>query len=279
MKNIYSDLRSKLLAAGIDNPDLEAKFILKDVLNASDADMITGAINPSSNQTARIAEIVKRRAGGEPLSRIQGYREFWGLKFKLGPGTLDPRPDSETIIDIAVKTMRDNPPARILDLGTGTGCLVIALLHEFPHATGVAVDVSCEALEVAGENARSHGVEGRLQLIESDWAANIGGRFDLIVSNPPYIANPVIATLSKEVQNHDPILALSGGDDGLDAYRSILTEIDRLCATHGKCLFEIGFDQRDDITRLVGESGFSVVGVHPDLAGNPRVVEIARGDN
>ena len=224
---------------------------------------------------ALIESDMQRRIAGEPLSRIYGMREFWGREFALSPDTLDPRPETELIIELALKRFKGMSPARILDLGTGTGCILITLLAEFPDSTGVACDLSAGALATARENAARHGVESRAQFIESDWFSGVEGEFDLIVSNPPYIAESVIPTLAVEVKNHDPILALQGGEDGLQAYRQIFSKLFLHLKPAGIALFEIGFDQGEEVMRLSGESRIRQTRVHSDLAGLARVLEIS----
>ncbi len=263
----------------VDTPDLDARLILRTVLGVSDSDFITGVdVKVESQDRDRIKNMIERRLAGEPVSRILGEREFWGLTFRITPDVLDPRPDTETIIDAALKRFGVNPPEKILDLGTGSGCILIALLHEWPQAQGVAVDISEKALAVAGENASRHGVDSRMRLVCGDWGANLGERFDLIVSNPPYIPNRVIANLDREVRNHDPILALNGGEDGLQAYKKIFSGLSKLMNAEGRGFFEIGYDQQNDVMRLAEDSGFCVEGIHADLSCIGRVVEISRGD-
>ena len=280
LAELYRQLRQNLWAAGVVTADRDARVIISNHTGFEWADIVAreqSEISPANLE--RIAADVERRIAGEPVSRIYGERQFWGLDFKICDDTLDPRPDTETIIDVALNHFGTSPPANILDLGTGSGCIIIALLSEWKQARGVAIDLSLNVVKTAMGNARHNKVEDRLSVYCGSWGRALNKKFDLIVSNPPYIPNPVIPTLSKEVRNHDPILALDGGPDGLKAYRDILTEMKRLLSEDGIALFEIGYNQQSDVVRLVGESGFSVKGVHHDLSGLPRVVEIARGDN
>ncbi len=280
MKNLYQKSKERLAAGGIDSSDLDARLILKAVLGVTDVDFITCSdVSVSDQDNQKIESMLQRRLAGEPVSRILGEREFWGLSFKVTPDVLDPRPDTETIIETALKRFGAQPPASILDLGSGSGCILIALLHEWPSARGVAVDVSEQALAVARENAERHKVEGRIRFVEGDWGQGLHESFNLIVSNPPYIPAPAIANLSKEVRNHDPILALEGGKDGLQAYKIIFSQLKTLMNEDAVALFEIGYDQQNDVVRLAEESRFSIGGIYADLAGNQRVVEISSGDN
>ena len=275
---LYQDIRNRLKSAGVMDPGLESRVFLRDVLGASDGAILAGDDIPATpEQLATLNVLLARREAGEPLSRVLGFREFWGLNFKLSPDTLDPRPDTETLIETALNRFAGNPPRRILDIGTGTGCILISLLHEWPDAIGVATDLSAGALETARENAQMNGVADRATFVQTSWAGGIEGPFDLIVSNPPYIVRNVVPNLDINVRNYDPILALDGGDDGLDAYRAILTEMKTLLSPGGIALFEIGFDQGESVPRLVEESGATPVAVIPDSGGNPRVVECRVG--
>jgi release factor glutamine methyltransferase len=279
LNELYKQLRQRLQSAGVQTADRDARIIIHNHTGLEWTDIIAGADQRIlSEQLQAIANDADRRIAGEPVSRIYGERGFWGLDFKICPDTLDPRPDTETLIEEALETFRDSPPRTILDLGTGSGCILISLLTEWKDAEGVGIDRSINALKTAQENARDNNVVARAHFYCGSWGLAVGASFDLIVSNPPYIPNPVIPTLSKEVRNHDPILALDGGPDGLQAYREIFTEIPRLLKPSGKALFEIGYDQESGVTRLVGESGLSLKSVHHDLSGLARVVKITRGD-
>lgn len=277
---LHSEARQRLMIAGCDSPALDARIFVKKVFGLSDADLIAGEDRLAmEDEQATLEAMMTRRLSGEPVSRILGQREFWGLMFTVTPAVLDPRPDTETIVQAAVQEMAVNPPATILDLGTGSGCLLIALLTEFPGARGTAVDISPEALAVAKMNAETLGVVDRITFVEGRWFDSVTGSYDLIVSNPPYIPIQDIESLAPEVRNHDPILALAGGDDGYDAYRVIIKETQAHLNPGGLCYLETGFDQGENVARLAGESNLSVRRIIPDIAGIPRAVEITRGDN
>lgn len=275
MKVLYTDVRQKLAAGEIDLPDLEARWIIGHVLDVSDADIIAGG--PYNGNISEIGRMVERRLAGEPLSRIFGVREFMGLEFGLSPETLDPRPDTETLVNAVLERFTGNPPGRVLDIGTGTGCILISLLNVWPEARGVATDLSEGALQIARKNAERHGVADRIQFVCTNWAEGIEGPFDVLVSNPPYIDSGIIPNLATEVRNHDPILALDGGPEGLDAYKSIVTEMKKLLVPGGRAFFEIGYDQAEKVSRLVEDSGATPERIIPDLGGNPRVVECRVG--
>mgnify|MGYP001559003930 FL=1 len=222
--------------------------------------------------------IAGRRAAGEPVSRIIGEKEFDGLSYKVTPDVLDPRMDTETLVAAACSRFKDHQPRQILDLGTGSGCILISLLKAFPESIGVGVDVSREALAVAQENAAQHGVAAQTFFIQGDWAESVNGSFDLIVSNPPYIPSGDIPNLDKEVRNYDPILALDGGFDGLQAYKKIFSQIKALFSQGGCGFFEVGILQAQDVARLAENAGFLVKGYHTDSAGILRVLEIDSGE-
>ena len=270
LSNLYQSLKSRL-------SEHEARWILERRAGKRWADILTqGEDIIAQDVFVLIEEDVRQRLEGKPLSRIYGAREFWGMDFGLSPATLDPRPDTETLIEAALGSCAQTHPLTILDLGTGTGCILLALLKEFPEATGIGVDISDEAIEMAQNNAQRLDLAHRAVFKTGNWAQEIDESFDLLVSNPPYIRSDVIPTLSKEVQNHDPILALDGGKDGLDAYKNIFSTLPHLLNPCGKAFVEIGYDQQEDIKRLSKEYRIRIEHIYPDLSGNPRVVEISK---
>ena len=284
LKPLYNHLKKTLSDNGCDTPDLDARIIIEQRTNFELSDIICSPDAPISSEIKNnILSDLTERLSGKPISRIYGHTEFWGLPFKINKHTLDPRPDTELIIELALKRFDQTRDLRILDLGLGSGCILIALLKEFPNAVGFGVDVSLGACKASYENAKINECEDRIHISCGSWAnalkvQNNTQKFDLIVSNPPYIANQVIPTLSKDVQNHDPILSLDGGGDGLDAYKIIFSQISNLFSHGGIGLFEIGYDQSEDVSRLSKTAGFVLRAVHHDYARNPRVVEISCGD-
>ncbi len=272
-------MRQNLKTGGVENPDLEARWILKDILGISDADFIGGPVKTCSpEEIQKVNSIVHRRLAGEPLSRIFGEREFYGRTFWLGPKTLDPRSDTETLVRRALELLHVKQGGSILDLGTGTGCILITILAERPNLTGLGIDLSPGALAVAARNAQRHSVADRVSFLTGNWTEAVADSHDLVVCNPPYIQDSVIPALDSAVRNHDPILALSGGADGLQAYKKIFSDLNRVLKPTGKALFEIGFDQEASVTRLGKDSRIRIECVHRDTAGRPRVVEMSRGD-
>ncbi|WP_336487159.1 peptide chain release factor N(5)-glutamine methyltransferase [Methylobacterium nigriterrae] len=259
----------------------DARFLLLHALGLCATDLVLRGDAPIGRPGAQaLSDALARRIAGEPVARIAGAWEFWGLPFHLSPATLVPRPDTETLVEAALAAIGDRDrPLRILDLGTGSGCILVALLTELPRAFGIGLDRSFAALRTARSNAALNGVAGRAAFLNADWCASLGGPFDLIVSNPPYIARAVIPGLSREVRLHDPIEALDGGADGLDAYRRILAGIaapPHLLVKDGVLALEIGFDQAALVSDLGRSAGFADVRVGRDLAGHDRVVVLRR---
>jgi release factor glutamine methyltransferase len=269
-------LRRAFAEAGIDTPELDARVLLAASLNINAAEIAARpnvALGPAGAE--RLAGFARRRLARESVGRILDRREFWGLAFDLSPETLEPRPDTETVVETALSFVSDRrAPLRILDLGTGSGCLLVALLHELSHATGVGLDLSPGALATARRNAAHNGVADRAAFLASDWTAALCGRFDLIVANPPYIAFGDLAGLAPEVRLHDPAAALDGGGDGLAAYHIIFAGVRDLLAPGGMLIVEIGSTQEQGITRLAEVKGLKVIKVAQDLAGRLRAVAL-----
>lgn len=240
---------------------------------------IFDALSVPPEAEAKVAGFVERRIAGEPVARILGEKEFWGLTFKLTRDTLVPRPDSETVVAAALAAI-DQTGARdralkLLDLGTGTGALLIALLSELPKAEGTGTDLAPGAVEAAKQNAERLGLGGRAEFRQGNWGDGLAGPFDIVVANPPYIVTKEIEGLPVEVWAFDPYLALDGGADGLTAYRTIISDLPRLLATGGRAFLEVGAGQAGAVQDLAAEGGFDSL-THADLAGIERVVELRR---
>ena len=272
-------LTQAFTAAGVANPRGDAGFLAEHALELSSSALILQGQQPLGEACAHaLAEAAARRLAGEPVARILGGWEFWGLPFRLSPETLVPRPDTETLVEAALRLFPEPArPLRLVDLGTGSGCILVALLHERPNAFGIGLDRSQDALTTARENAEANGVGARAAFLRGSWLDALSGPFELIVSNPPYIAAGVIPTLDAEVRGHDPLAALDGGPDGLDAYRAILAGLAQrpgLLAAGGAVALEIGYDQAEAVMALGRDAGFSDVALARDLAGHPRVVTL-----
>ncbi|WP_245479752.1 peptide chain release factor N(5)-glutamine methyltransferase [Hansschlegelia zhihuaiae] len=266
----------RLAEAGLPTPELEARALAQEALGLSPTQLLAdGGAEVSLLRSAQLDAFLDRRLSGEPVDRILGCREFWGLGFALSPETLSPRPDTETVVEAALAEIGDADGAiSVLDLGTGSGCLLLALLSELPNAWGLGVDLSPGAANTARENAESLGLAGRARFAAGHWAAAVATRFDLLVSNPPYIATDDIAALDVEVRAHDPRRALDGGTDGLDAYRAILREAPRLLAPGGAAVLELGAGQAGAVGELAVASGLAVIRAARDLAGVERALVV-----
>lgn len=276
---LLRDAAVALTAAGIDNVRFEARLLLGHAAGLSVEQLVARGSDPvPAGVAVAMRELTGRRVRREPMAYILGEREFWGLPFKVSPAVLVPRPDSETLIEAALDLLPERErPLRILDLGVGSGCLLLTLLREYPKATGVGVDASPEALAIAGENAGMLSVASRARLMVDDWRQagwtdRLGGPFDLLVSNPPYIETSTIAALMPEVANHEPRLALDGGPDGLEAYRIIAAAAPTLITAGGWALVEGGEGQAIDISGIFASVGMSPLAPRKDLAGVERVV-------
>jgi release factor glutamine methyltransferase len=271
-------LTKRFEAAGIGSAALDTRMLTGAALGLD----LTGLIAQGSRQlthedAARLDAFAQRRVAGEPVARILGTKEFWGLPLKLSADTLVPRPDTETVVEASLDILRAEGrigvPLRIADFGTGSGAILLALLSELPNATGVGTDLSAAALDIAKDNAQALGLAPRADFIVGDYGQGLTGPFDLIVSNPPYVRTADIASLAPEVRDHDPRLALDGGRDGLKAYRRIAPQADGLLAPDGLLVLEVGQGQADDVTRLIAATGLTVSeSPRADLAGIGRAV-------
>jgi release factor glutamine methyltransferase len=265
----------ELARGGIVDAARDARLALRWAAGLSGAALAAALDAPAGAEEARrFAEAVRRRAAREPLSHIVGTREFWGRAFAVGPEVLDPRPETETLI---AEALQRGPFKRILDLGTGSGCIIVTLLAEWPGARGLGTDISAAALAVARRNAALHDVADRASFAEADWTRGLRGPFDLIVSNPPYIAAADMAGLEPEIREHEPPIALTPGGDGLGAYRSIAAGVRCLMAPGALLMVEIGAGQSEAVAVTLAAAGLSVMRVIPDLDRRPRVI-LARAD-
>jgi release factor glutamine methyltransferase len=261
--------------AGLDCAELDARLLLAEAMQHPGLSLgLHGELPVSAAAMARLEGMGARRLAGEPVDRILGRREFWGLDFILSPDTLVPRPDSETLVEYALDLLgnRRAEPLTLLDLGTGSGCLLIALLHECRNATGIGLDVSHGALKAAQANAIAAGVGDRARWVSGNWGDALRLRADLVVSNPPYITTADIAGLAPEVRLHDPLRALDGGPDGLDAYYALATALPRMLKPGAYAVLELGSGQLGDVAALMTGAGLSIAGSRQDLAGHERVL-------
>jgi release factor glutamine methyltransferase len=274
--------RERLAAAGIDDPVLDARLIVE---HFSGTDRTQAIAEPQravdAGAVAAIDAALRRRLAGEPVHRILGYREFYGLRLALSPETLEPRPDTETLVEavlpFAGATAERLGECRILDLGTGTGAIALALLSAVPAATATGVDISQDALATATRNARETGLDRRFEALHSDWFAKVCGRYHVIAANPPYIPSEDIGNLQDEVRDFDPHRALDGGVDGLGPYRIIAAEAAQFLEAEGKIAVEIGHTQRNEVKDIFAAAGYRLAGAFADLGGNDRVLMFEQG--
>lgn len=271
-------LTARFRSGSIDSAELDARMLVGAVLGLDLTGLISSAGRRlTADESRSLEDFARRRLGGEPVARILGTREFWGLPLTLSAATLVPRPDTETAVELALEMLRACPahdrPLRVADLGTGSGAILLALLSELPNAVGFGTDISMAALATARGNAAQLGLADRADFIACDYATDLSGPFDLIVSNPPYIRSADIAGLATEVRNFDPLAALDGGHDGLDAYRALIPQAARLLAPLGVLVVEVGQGQHDDVRALMTAAGLTPEGrAKADLAGIHRAV-------
>jgi release factor glutamine methyltransferase len=267
-------IANELSSAGFDEPRRQARRLLAAALGCSATEVFGYPERVlDAPQQARVADMMTRLLAREPLSRILGVREFWGLEFLLSADTLDPRPETETIVEAVLQRLPNRTrPFRFLDLGTGTGCILLALLKEFPKAVGLGVDIAPGAAHTARSNAKRLGLDERARFAVGNWAQAVTGRFDVVAANPPYIPTPEIPGLPPEVRNYDPRRALDGGVDGLAAYRAIAADLPRLLAPRGVFASEMGTAQAEAVIGTVVEAGLCFEGIALDLAGAPRCI-------
>ena len=272
-------LAARFVAAGLDSPELDARMLVGAALELDLTGLVTqGARHLTADDAARLEALAQRRLAGEPAARILGTKEFWGLPFKLSRETLVPRPDTETVVEAALDHLRADgsiaQPLRIADLGTGSGAILLALLSELPLAFGVGTDISIDALRTARDNAVALRLGSRAAFVAGSYAAPLARPLDLVVSNPPYIPRDDIARLTIEVRAHDPVRALDGGPDGLDAYRALIPQATALLRPGGAVVVEVGQGQAGDVEALMTRAGLSadLTMIRADLAGISRVV-------
>ena len=275
-------LAEQFRQAGIESAEADARLLISHALGLNRTALLTnGERVLSANEMSAIEALAARRLQREPVSRIIGRKEFWSLTLDVSPAVLDPRPDTETIVEAALEfidsTGARDRPLRLLDIGTGSGALLLALLSELVNASGIATDISPAAIDVARGNAQRLGLTSRCSFVVCNIADGVAGPFDLIVSNPPYIEHSAIATLDPEVRDHDPMLALDGGPDGLDCYRAIAAQAPRLLAPGGRLIVELGAGQEQAVSALFTKARMCVDTARPDLAGLPRALSASFG--
>jgi len=256
-------LTTRFKSNDIDSAELDARILVGSALDLDLSGVIAAASRAlTSDESIRLEDFARRRLSGEPIARILGLKEFWGLPLTLSAATLVPRPDTETVVELALEMLRAAPDRgrrlRIADIGTGSGAILLALLSELPEACGVGTDISVAALRTASTNAARLGLAPRALFVACDYAATLSGPFDLMVSNPPYVRSAEIADLAVEVRDHDPRRALDGGADGLDAYRALVPQAARLLAPAGALVVEVGHGQSKEVEGLMTAAGLTL---------------------
>ena len=266
--------RDALRNCGLEVSPQEVKLLLMAAAGIDKARLIGAAHDEGSAETKdKFAAFIERRKQREPVHRILGQREFHGLNLGLNDATLEPRDDTECLVELALAQVSNHHAnLRLLDLGTGTGAVALALLQELPNASAIATDLQSAALEMAHANAEQNGLSERFAILQSNWFDKVRGQFDLIVSNPPYIASAELERLEPEVTRFDPELALDGGTDGLDAYREILGRARQYLAPDGRVVLEIGYDQLDSVSDLAVATGWKIMQTAQDLVGQDRAI-------
>lgn len=270
----WSAARARLTAAGVESPVFDARLLLEAAAGVARLDILTDPHRPlDAAALARLEALVARREAREPLGYVLGRQAFWNMELAVSPAVLTPRPDTETLVHAALAALPADAPARVLDLGVGSGAILLAILRERPLAEGVGIDSSTAALDVACANAQALGLDARARFRHGDWGQGLtDNAFDLAVSNPPYIATAEIGTLAPEVAHYEPRLALDGGPDGLGAYRRLAPDLVRLLRPGGRFALEIGQGQSEAVIGIVRAAGLVPEAVRPDLAGIGRVV-------
>lgn len=277
LSDMLKEMNQAFEDAGIDGASFEAKALLTGLLGFTTVDVATKRdLELTSDQIGQARAAVDERKKGKPVYRILGWREFYGLKFHLSEATLEPRPDTEILVDVvlpyAEKFTREHGACKIIDLGTGTGAIALSLIQNCASATALGVDQAEDALATALQNAINLGLESRFQTRRSNWLSNVEGKYHIVVSNPPYISKNELEELSVEVAKHDPMLALDGGDDGLDAYRILAADIPKILLPGAITGVEIGWLQAEAVTDIFVKQGFLPITQHKDLAGHDRVL-------
>lgn len=275
---VLAKIASFLPDNGFDDPRRDARHLLGAAIQQNEAVMPHEDIDLDHESIDRLLLLIARRAAGEPISRIKGKREFYGLEFSIDPSTLDPRADSEVIVDTVIDYASERPEQALtaVDFGTGSGCLILSAAYHIPQLQGVGVDIQAQAANMATQNAQSLGLESRISFITSDWDQELDTTFDIVISNPPYIPQAELSSLMIEVKDYDPMQALDGGDDGLVAWRQLAAAVSRRLSEGGIAVFEIGQGQESDVAALMKSQGLSLIEQRCDLSGIIRCLVFAK---
>jgi len=273
LKEIQRKLCNNFSTIGIETPELDARIILKEVLSFDDKDLILKeSLDISEEMLEKIITIESRRLNGEPISKIFKKRDFYNSTFVISNDVLDPRPETELIVEIANNYINKNEVKNILDLGTGSGCILLSILNENRMINGLGIDLSKEAISIAKQNSKKLNLETQSNFLVSNWMSSVNYKYDLVVSNPPYIASEDIKKLSKSVKIYDPILSLDGGDDGLNSYRLIASDLKRIISMNALIIIEIGYNQSLQVIDIFKKNDFKLIKKYNDINGLDRVL-------
>ena len=273
LKEIQRKLCNNFSIIGIETPELDARIILKEVLSLDDKDLILKeSLDISNEMIEKIIAIESRRLNGEPISKIFKKRDFYNSTFLISNDVLDPRPETELIVEIANNYINKNEVKNILDLGTGSGCILLSILKENRMINGLGIDLSKEAISIAKQNSKKLNLETQSNFLVSNWMSSVNYKYDLVVSNPPYIASEDIKKLSKSVKIYDPILSLDGGDDGLNSYRLIASDLKRIISMNALIIIEIGYNQSLQVIDIFKKNDFKLIKKYNDINGLDRVL-------
>ena len=273
LKEIQRKLYNNFSIIGIETPELDARIILKEVLSLDDKDLILKeSLDISNEMIEKIIAIESRRLNGEPISKIFKKRDFYNSTFLISNDVLDPRPETELIVEIANNYIDKNEVKNILDLGTGSGCILLSILKENKMINGLGIDLSKDAISIAKQNSKKLNLETQSNFLISNWMSSVNYKYDLVVSNPPYIASEDIKKLSKSVKIYDPILSLDGGDDGLNSYRLIASDLKRVVSKNALIIIEIGYNQSLQVIEIFKKNNFKLMKKYNDINGLDRVL-------
>ena len=274
---LLSELQKKitkiLAEGGIETNSLDARIILKEIFNFDEKQLILNSdLKLSESKISKVQKIITRRLNYEPVSKIFGKRDFYNSTFSISGDVLDPRPETEHIVEIANNFILEKGYESFIDLGTGSGCIILSILEENKNLTAVGVDISIDAINIAKKNSKDMKLEKRSSFLVSNWLSSIYCSYDLIISNPPYIPSGEIITLSKTVKNFDPLISLDGGQDGLKCYREIAQDINRVINKNGRVILEIGYNQAHDVIKIFESKEFKLLKIYNDINGLNRIL-------
>ena len=274
---LLSELQKKitkiLAEGGIETNSLDARIILREIFNFDEKELILNSdLILSESKISKVQKIITRRLNFEPVSKIFGKRDFYNSTFSISDDVLDPRPETENIVEIANNFILEKGYESFIDLGTGSGCIILSILKENKNLTAVGVDISIDAINIAKKNSKDMNLEKRSSFLVSNWLSSIYNSYDLIISNPPYIPSDEIITLSKTVNNFDPLISLDGGQDGLKCYKEIAQDINRVINKNGRVILEIGYNQAHDVIKIFESKEFKLLKIYNDINGLNRIL-------